>query len=104
MDTLKLKLVEYGFALIVGPLAALTVQGLKSYLVWVDGLSVWQKRAFVMVTVTVFTLLGQVAGMDFGIKDGDLSALMALDVETVKVLLASLFAMGLHAVKKMVKK
>ena len=104
MDALKLKLVEYGFALIVGPLAALTVQALKSYLVWVDGLSVWQKRAFVMVTVTVFTLLGQVTGVDFGIKDGDLSALAAVDTEAIKVVLGTLMAMAMHAVKKALKK
>lgn len=100
MDWLKLKAIEYGFALIVGPLAALTVQGLKAYLLWVDGLTAWQKRAFVLVTVTVFTLLGQVTGVDFGVADGDLSKLQAVDVEAVKVAIGGLFAMGLHAVKK----
>lgn len=100
MEWAKLKLVEYGFALIVGPLAALTVQALKSYLLWVDGLAVWQKRAFVLVTVTVFTLLGAVTGVDFGVKEGDLSQVALVDVETVKVAIGALFAMGLHAVKK----
>lgn len=104
MDTIKLKLVEYGFAFVAGPLAALTVQALKSYLVWVDRLSPWQKRAFVMVTVTVFTLLGQVTGVDFGIKDADLSGLAEVDTETIKVVIGSLFAMALHAAKKALKK
>ena len=103
MDWMKLKLVEYGFALIVGPLAALTVQGLKGYLVWVDGLSAWQKRAFVAVTVTVFTILGQVTGVDFGLTGQSLDPLQDLDVETVKVVLGSALAFGLHALKKAVK-
>jgi len=104
MDFMKLKVIEYGIAWIVGPLAALTMQGLKHYVAWVDGLDVWKKRAFVVVTATVFTLLGQVMGVEFAINGNDISALAAVDQETVKVALASLLAMGLHWAKKALKK
>jgi len=100
MDWFKIKAIEYGFALVVGPLAVVTVQGLKAYVAWVEQLSVWKKRAFVVVTVTVFTLLGQVTGVDFGLRGDDITALASTDVEAIKVVLGSAFAMILHAASR----
>jgi len=104
VDWVKVKAIEYVWALIVGPLAAVIVQGLKAYVIWVESLSAWRKRAFVVVTVTVLTLLGGVTGVDFGLKGDDLSVLANIDAEAIKIVLGSVFAMGLHAVKKQLGK
>lgn len=105
MDFFKLKLVEYGFALVAGPLAAIAVQLFKRYSYWLDSLSAWQKRAFVAVTVTVFTAIGAVTGVDFGITAGqdNVDFLSNLDTEAIKVALGSGLAYLLHAIKKMKK-
>jgi hypothetical protein len=100
MDWLKIKALEYGFALIVAPAAFYLIQNLKKYVAWVDQLSAWKKRSFVVVTVTVLTILGQVTGVDFGVTEASFSNVAELDVEAVKVVLASGFAMAIHAIKQ----
>ncbi len=106
MEALKLKLVEYGFSFIVAPLAALAVQLFKRYSFWLDTLGAWQKRAFVVVTVTVFLALGQATGVDFGVVAGqsDVGFLTELDTNSIKVAIAAGFAFLLHALKKGLKK
>lgn len=101
MDWLKLKVLEYGFALIVAPLAYALIQWAKTYSGWVDSLSPWKKRSFVVVTATVLTILGGTIGVDFGVTEANFaSAMAALDVEAVKAALAAAGAMGLHAIRK----
>ncbi|UOF81212.1 hypothetical protein [Caudoviricetes sp.] len=103
---LKLKLFEYGFALVAGPLAAIAVQLLKRYSFWLDSLSAWQKRAFVLVTVTVFTALGAATGADFGVVAGqeNVDFLTTIDTEAIKVALGAGVAFLLHALKPKKKK
>lgn len=100
MDWLKIKALEYGFALIVAPAAFYLIQNLKKYVAWVDQLTPWKKRAFVVVTVTVLTILGQATGVDFGVTEATFSQVAELDVEAVKVVLGSGFAMAIHAIRK----
>lgn len=100
MDFLKLKALEYGMALVIGPLAAVIVQGAKRYIGWVDQLPAWQKRAFVLVTATALTALGAVTGVEFAVTGEDISLLNNLDAEAVKAALAAAVAFLLHAVKK----
>lgn len=105
MDFLKLKLVEYGFAIIVAPMAMLVFQLLKRYSSWVDSLPAWTKRAFVAVTVTMFLTIGAITGIDFGITPDTetLDFLSGIDTGTMKVLISSALAYLLHALKKTVK-
>lgn len=100
MDFFKLKALEYGMALVIGPLAAVIVQGAKRYIAWVDQLPAWQKRAFVLVTATALTALGAVTGVEFAVTGEDISLLNNLDAEAVKAALAAAVAFALHAVKK----
>ena len=100
MDFLKLKLVEYGMAFVIAPLAVLIVQYLKKYSLWVDTRSAWQKRVIVAVTVLGFTALAHVTGVDFGVKGDDLGFLANLDQTTIETLLGSLVAFAIHAVQK----
>lgn len=105
MDFIKLKLVEYGFAIVVAPMAALAFQLLKRYSKWVDDLPAWPKRAFVAVTVTVFMTLGAITGVDFGITPDTetVDFLTNIDTGTLKVLVSTGLAYLLHALKKTVK-
>ena len=106
MDFLKTKLVEYGFAVIVAPLAVVAVQAIKHYVRWVENLKAWPKRAFVAVTVTVFVTLGGILGVDFGVSpDTDsITFLTDLDPQAIKVAIGSGLAFLLHALKKAAKK
>lgn len=106
MDFLKLKLVEYGFAFVVGPLAALIFQLLKRYSYWVDSLKEWPKRAFVTVTVAVFVALGSVTGVDFGATADTetLDFLANIDTTALKTALGAAVAFLLHWIRKSVKK
>lgn len=105
MDFLKIKLIEYGFAVIVAPVAAIVFQLLKRYSSWVDNLGEWPKRAFVAVTVFAFVALGQVTGVDFGVtaEAESLAFIQDIDAATIKVVLGSALAYLLHAVKKQLK-
>jgi hypothetical protein len=101
---MKMKALEMGLAWVIGPLAMLTMQGLKSATVAIDALPAWKKRAVVVGVATMFTLLGQVLGVDFGVTTDSLEGLKAIELETLKVALASAIAMALHAMKKAAKK
>lgn len=100
MDFLKIKALEYGMALVIGPLAAIIVQGAKRYVAWIDQLPAWQKRAFVLVTATALTALGAVTGVEYAVTGEDISLLHNLDAEAVKASLAAAVAFLLHAFKK----
>lgn len=100
MDWLKLKALEYGFSLVVAPAAFYLIQNLKKYVAWVDQLTPWKKRAFVVVTVTVLTILGQATGVDFGVSEATFDTVANLDADAVKVVLGSAFAMAIHAIKQ----
>jgi len=100
MDFLKIKALEYGMALVIGPLAAIIVQGAKRYVHWIDQLPAWQKRAFVLVTATALTALGAVTGVEYAVTAEDISLLHNLDAEAVKASLAAAVAFLLHAFKK----
>lgn len=100
MEFLKYKALEYGFALIVAPAAYMLVQHLKKYVEWVNALSPWKKRAFVVVTVTVLTILGQAIGVDFGVTESTFELAANIDQESIKIALGSAFAMAIHALKK----
>lgn len=104
MDFIKLKLVEYGMAFVIAPLAVIVVQALKRYSGWVESLPAWQKRVFVAATVLGFTALGHALGVDFGVKGEDLGFLANLDQTTIETLLGSAVAFGIHALKKAAKK
>jgi hypothetical protein len=104
VDFLKMKAVEMGLAWIVGPLAMLTMQGLKMAVAGIEALPAWQKRAVVVFVASVLTVLGQALGVDFGVTSESLNGLAAIELETVKVALASALALGLHALKKAAKK
>jgi len=80
MDFLKIKALEYGMALVIGP--------------------AWQKRAFVLVTATALTALGAVTGVEYAVTGEDISLLHNLDAEAVKASLAAAVAFLLHAFKK----
>lgn len=100
MDFLKLKLVEYGMALVIAPLAVIVVQTLKRYSWWVDTRPAWQKRVLVAATVLAFTALAHATGIDFGVKGDDLGFIATLDQTTIETLLGSALAFAIHAVKK----
>lgn len=100
MDFLKLKLVEYGMALVIAPLAVIIMQGLKRYSSWVDAQGPWVKRVIVAATVLAFTVLAHYTGVDFGVKGDDIGFLANLDQTTIETLLGSLVAFAIHAVKK----
>ena len=100
MDFLKLKLVEYGMAFVIAPLAVIVVQALKRYSSWVDSRAAWQKRLLVAATVLGFTVAGHALGVDFGIKGDDLGFLANLDQTTIETMLGSAVAFGIHALKK----
>lgn len=100
MDFLKLKLIEYGMAFVIAPLAVALMQAAKRYSFWVDSRSPWVKRALVAATVLAFTLLAHFTGVDFGVKGDDLGFLANLDQTTIETLLGSLVAFAIHAVKK----
>lgn len=105
MQSLKFMALEYGFAFIVAPLAYALIQWAKQYSAWVEGQSAWKKRAFVVVTATVMTILGGAIGIDFGITEANFANVMGnLDVEAIKAALAAAGAMGIHALKAAAKK
>lgn len=101
-----MKMVEYGFSFIVAPLAVVVVQFLKRYSYWLDSLTAWPKRAFVVATVTVFVIVGQVTGVDFGVvaNQGNVDFLTELDTNAIKVALGAGLAYVIHALKKGMKK
>jgi hypothetical protein len=104
MDFLKLKVVEYGMAFVIAPLAVIVMQALKRYSVWVDTQKPWVKRAVVIVTVFAFTALGHWAGVDFGITGDDLGFLATIDQTAIETVLGAAVAFGIHAAKKAAKK
>lgn len=102
MDFIKIKLLEYGMAFIIAPLAVLFMQYLKKYSAWVEKQAAWTKRAFVTVTVMVFVVLGQVTGVDFGVTTDteSLDFLANVDLTAVKTILGAAVAFLIHALKK----
>jgi len=104
MDFLKLKLVEYGMAFVIAPLAVVAVQALKRYSVWVEAQKPWVKRGVVIVTVFAFTAIGHWAGVDFGITGDDLGSLATIDQTAIETVLGAAVAFGIHAAKKAAKK
>lgn len=103
MDWFKMKAVEYGLSFVIGPLAMLVMQLLKQGVAVVDQLPTWQKRGVVVFLAAVFTVLGQVLGVNFGVTPDDISGLAVLEQDTIKAALAAAVAMGLHALKKAAK-
>jgi len=104
MDFVKLKLVEYGMALVIAPLAVVAMQALKRYSAWVEEQNAWVKRVVVVATVFAFTAIGHWAGVDFGIVGDDLGFLSTIDQTAIETVLGAAVAFGLHAAKKAVKK
>jgi hypothetical protein len=104
MDFLKLKLVEYGMAFVVAPLAVVIVQMLKRYSSWVESRSAWEKRVLVGATVLGFTVAGHALGVDFGITGDDLGFIANLDQTTIETILGSAVAFAIHALRKATKK
>lgn len=100
MSWFKMQAIELGLSLVVGPLAAVTMQLLKQVVGVVEALPAWQKRAVVVFLATAFTVLGQALGVDFGVTPESLDGLAALSEDTIKVAIASAVAFGLHWVKK----
>lgn len=100
MSWFKMQAIELGMSFVIGPLAAVTMQMLKQTVTVVEALPAWQKRGVVVFLATVFTVLGQVLGVDFGVTPESVSGLATLSEDTVKVALASVLAFGLHWLKK----
>jgi hypothetical protein len=96
---MKLKVVEYALSFVVAPLAMLAMQGLKIGVRQVDALPTWQKRGVVVAIAALFTALGHLAGVDFGVTSESVDALATLPVATLETVIAALIAMGLHWVK-----
>ncbi len=99
MDWVKLKVVEYALSFVVAPLAMLAMQGLKIGVRQVDALPSWQKRGVVVAIAALFTALGHLAGVDFGVTSESVDALATLPVATLETVIAALIAMALHWVK-----
>lgn len=99
MDFLKLKVVEYALSFVVAPLAMLAMQGLKIGVRQVDELPTWQKRGVVVAIAALFTALGHLAGVDFGVSGESIEALATLPVATLETVIAALIAMALHWAK-----
>lgn len=100
MSWFKMQAIELGMSFVIGPLAAVTMQLLKQLVGVVEAMPAWQKRAVVVFLATVFTVLGQLLGVDFGVTPESISGLAALSEETLKVAIASAVAFGLHWLKK----
>ena len=105
MDSIKLKLIEYGFSLVAAPLTFVVVQLFKRYSFWLDTLGAWQKRAFVVATVTAFVAIGAATGADFGVVAGqdNVDFLTNLDTGAIKVALGAGLAFLLHAIRGVLK-
>ena len=99
MDWIKLKALEYGLALLVAPLAMVTVQGLKLGVRQVDALPAWQKRGVVLAVAALFTALGNLAGVNFGVTPESVEGLATVPAATIETVLAALIAMALHWIK-----
>jgi hypothetical protein len=104
MDFIKLKLVEYGMAFVVAPLAVIIVQYLKKYSAWVESRAAWEKRVLVAATVLVFTALGHALGVNFGVNGDNLDFLANVNQATIETVLGSATAFLIHALKKASKK
>ena len=100
MNWFKMQAIELGLSFVVGPLAAVTMQLLKQLVGVVEAMPAWQKRAVVVALASVFTLLGQALGVDFGVTTESVTWLADLSEDTIKVAIASAVAFGLHWVKK----
>lgn len=103
MDFLKLKAVEYALSVVVAPLAMLAMQALKVGVREVDELPAWQKRGVVVAVAALFTAIGNLAGVNFGVSGESVDGLLTVPAATVETAIASLLAMGLHWVKTMRK-
>jgi hypothetical protein len=99
VDFLKLKVVEYGLSLVVAPLAMLAMQWLKVGVRQVEALPAWQKRGVVVAVAALFTALGNLAGVNFGVSGESVDGLATLPVATVETAIAALIAMALHWIK-----
>lgn len=103
MDFIKLKVVEYGLSLVVAPLAMLAMQWLKVGVRQVDALPAWQKRGVVVAVAALFTALGHMAGVDFGVSGESIDGLETVPAATVETAIAAVIAMALHWIKTMRK-
>ena len=99
MEWVKLKVIEYALSFVVAPVALLVMQGLKLGVRQVDALPAWQKRAVVVAVAALFTALGNILGVNFGVTGESVDGLATLPVQTVETALAAMLAMGLHWLK-----
>ena len=100
MNWFKMQAIELGLSFVIGPLAAVTMQLLKQVVAAVELMPAWQKRAVVVAIASVFTLLGQALGVDFGVTTESVTWLAELSEDTIKVAIASAVAFALHWLKK----
>ena len=100
MNWFKMQAIELAMSFVIGPLAAVTMQLLKQVVAAVELMPAWQKRAVVVAIASVFTLLGQALGVDFGVTTESVTWLAELSEDTIKVAIASAVAFALHWLKK----
>lgn len=85
---------------LIGPLTFLVMQWLKRLNDTIDTLPSSAKRITVVAVAAILTLVANVTGIDLHCDaTADTSCLALLDQDTVKALVASAVAFGLHALK-----
>lgn len=100
MKTLALSLL---LPVIVGPVTFATMQLLKRVSAWVDQQSPLLKRVAVAVIAFALTLIAKLTGVEIPCE-ADANCLALLDHDTVKAVVASALAFGLHSLKNATKK
>jgi len=86
--------------LVIGPLAFVVMQGLKSLSVTVDALPPTAKRIAVMVIAIALTALGTLAGVDFQCNaDAGVNCLSHVDQDAVKAVIGTVLAYAMHYAK-----
>lgn len=88
---------------IVGPVTFVVMQWLKKVSAWVDAQSPLVKRSAVALIAFALTFLAKVTGVDIPCE-ADTNCLSVLDQDTVKAVVGTALAFGLHSLKNAAKK
>ena len=87
--------------LVVGPLAFVVMQGLKSLSATVDTMPPAAKRIAVMGIAISLTALGTISGVDFQCNvDAGVNCLSQVDQDAVKAVVGAALAYAMHYAKR----